>query len=81
MALMINATCSACDACLDECPNEAITAGRPYTINPDLCTECVGHYDEPECVAMCPVANCIVPDPAHVETREQLEEKFRRGAG
>lgn len=75
MALKISETCSACDACLSECPNDAITAGKRYSIDPDKCTECVGHYDTPECVEMCPVVGCIVPDPSHAETREQLEAK------
>lgn len=75
MALMITNICSACDACLSECPNEAITAGKIYSIDPEKCTECVGHYDTPECVEMCPVAGCIVPDPSYDETREQLEKK------
>jgi len=65
MALMILDTCSFCDACREECPNEAITAGKPYMIDPNLCSECVGFYDAPECVAMCPVDNCIVPNPSH----------------
>ncbi|WP_300365664.1 4Fe-4S binding protein, partial [Hydrogenimonas sp.] len=46
MALMITDECIACDACRDECPNGAIEEGDPiYIIDPDRCTECVGHYD------------------------------------
>ncbi|HLY96261.1 MAG TPA: YfhL family 4Fe-4S dicluster ferredoxin, partial [Sideroxyarcus sp.] len=46
-----------------------------YVIDPDKCTECVGHFDSPQCVEVCPV-DCIVPDPAHVESKEQLQAKF-----
>jgi ferredoxin len=61
MALKINAeTCTACTACEPECPNVAIRAkGGTYVINPDKCTECEGQFDEPQCVAVCPVDDCI----------------------
>jgi len=76
MALIINADCTACDACVAPCPNEAIKAGSPmYVIDPAKCTECVGAEDEPQCVAVCP-ADCIVPDPNHVESHDQLLAKF-----
>ncbi len=75
MALIINEDCIACDACVTECPNEAISEGDPiYVINPDLCTECVGFFDEPQCVEVCPV-DSIVPDPAHVESHDELLQK------
>ena len=75
---MITDECIACDACRPECPNDAISEGDPiYVINPDLCTECVGFYDEPQCVNVCPV-DCIVPDPNHQETKEELLEKKKR---
>jgi ferredoxin len=78
MALMINGDCTACDACVSPCPNEAIRAGNPiYVIDPQRCTECVGAHDESQCVAVCP-ADCIIPDPKNVETREQLEAKYQR---
>jgi len=78
MALIINDECIACDACVAECPNEAISEGDPiYVINPDLCTECVGFYDEPQCVDACPV-EAIVPDPDHRESKEELLEKKKR---
>lgn len=78
MAMLITATCSACNACLSECPTGAITAGKIYVIDPEVCVECVTFYDEPECVAMCPISNCIIPDPDHRETQEQLEEKAKK---
>ncbi|MBI5194382.1 MAG: YfhL family 4Fe-4S dicluster ferredoxin [Nitrospirae bacterium] len=78
MALYINEECIACAACLPECPNEAISEGDIYIIDPNKCTECVGHYDEPQCQAVCPVDNCINPDPNHNETKEELQSKYER---
>lgn len=76
MALMITEECINCAVCEPECPNEAITEGDPvYVIEPEKCTECVGHYDESQCVNVCPV-DCCVPDPNHQESRDQLMEKF-----
>ena len=78
MALVISEECINCDVCEPECPNEAISQGDDhYVINPSLCTECVGFFDEPQCVSVCPV-ECIQPDPAHPETKEQLQAKFNR---
>jgi ferredoxin len=48
-----------------------------YQINPDKCTECVGHFNEPQCQQVCPVA-CIPVDPTHIESREALEAKYQR---
>ena len=81
MALKITSACINCDVCEPVCPNHAIYQGvEIYEINPDLCTECVGHFDKPECVQICPVA-CIPLDPDHAETREQLEAKYLRLMG
>ena len=56
MALMITDECINCDVCEPVCPNDAIYEGEEiYEINPDLCTECVGHFDEPQCVEICPI--------------------------
>ena len=78
MALMINEECINCGACEPECPNQAIEAGEElYEIDPDKCTECVGHFDEQQCVAVCPTDACV-PDPDHKETREELEAKSRK---
>jgi ferredoxin len=77
MALLITDACINCDVCEPECPNSAISAGAEiYEIDPAKCTECVGHFDKPQCQIVCPV-DCIPNDPAHVETREQLEVKYR----
>jgi len=76
VALLITDECINCDVCEPECPNQAISQGAEiYVIDPKRCTECVGHFDEPQCVAVCPVA-CIPKDPDHEETREQLYEKY-----
>jgi len=48
MALMITDDCINCDVCEPECPNGAISPGEEiYRIDPNSCTECVGHYDTP----------------------------------
>ncbi|WP_295393120.1 YfhL family 4Fe-4S dicluster ferredoxin [uncultured Thiodictyon sp.] len=78
MALLITDECINCDVCEPECPNDAISQGdETYVINPDLCTECVGHYETSQCQEVCPV-DCIIKDPAHEETPEQLKAKFER---
>ena len=76
MALMITEECIVCGACESECPNEAITQGETiYEINPELCTECVGYYDEPQCKTLCPIDEAIIVNPAYNETREELLKK------
>lgn len=76
MALMITDECINCDVCEPECPNEAIYPGDEiYEIDPHLCTECVGHFDEPQCQQVCPV-DCIPHDPSHAESRDQLKAKY-----
>ncbi len=79
MAMMITEDCTACGVCVDECDvNNAISEGDPiYVIDPDLCTECVPYDDEPRCVSVCPV-DCIVPDPNHKETHDELVAKYKR---
>ncbi len=77
MALMITDECINCDVCEPECPNQAISMGDEfYVIAPDKCTECVGHFDEPQCVQVCPVA-CIPFNPDRVESKDQLWSKYR----
>lgn len=78
MALYITDECINCDVCEPECPNLAISMGPEiYQIDPQLCTECVGHFDTPQCVEVCPV-ECIPKDPDQVETTEQLQLKYAR---
>ena len=76
MALTITSECINCHVCEPECPYQAISMGEEfYVIDPARCTECVGHFGEPQCVQVCPV-ECIPVDPEHVETREQLQAKY-----
>lgn len=76
MALMITDECINCDVCEPECPNGAISQGEEiYVIDPNLCTECVGHFNTPQCQEVCPV-DCIPFNPDVVETKEQLFEKY-----
>ena len=81
MALKITEECINCDVCEPECPNEAISQGEEiYVIDPHRCTECVGHFAEPQCVKVCPV-DCIPLDPDFVETKEQLQAKYLKLTG
>lgn len=76
MALMITDECINCDVCEPECPNGAISQGEEiYVIDPHLCTECVGHFDTPQCQEVCPI-DCIPFNPDMRETKEQLHEKY-----
>src|SRR5436309_6101968 len=92
MATMITEECINCGACEPECPNIAIYAGGVqwelngeshdaisndlFYIVPEKCTECVGHFDQEQCAAVCPV-DCCVPNPADPESEEQLLAKAR----
>ena len=86
MSLLITEECINCDVCVPECPNEAIYFGENYekghpkwsevyVIDGDLCTECVGHFDEPQCQILCPV-DCIPLDPSHQESQQELVNKY-----
>ena len=78
MALLITDECINCDVCEPECPNNAIYMGELiYEIDPNLCTECVGHFDTPQCVEVCPV-DCIPVNPEHIESKQQLLEKYQQ---
>ena len=77
MALYITDECINCDVCESECPNIAIYQGQEiYEIDPARCTECVGHFDTPQCVVICPVA-CILTDPNRRESRQQLFDRYQ----
>lgn len=74
---MITDDCINCDVCEPECPNGAISMGPEiYVIEPRKCTECVGHFDVPQCQQVCPVA-CIPLNPEWVETHQQLLQKYQ----
>jgi ferredoxin len=92
MSTMITEECINCGACEPECPNTAIYAGGAayefngqtidalsndfYYIVPEKCTECVGHHEQEQCAAVCPV-DCCVPDPNHVENEELLYNRAK----
>ncbi len=77
MATMITEECINCGACEPECPNEAISEGEDiYVIDPARCTECVGHHDEEQCAAVCPV-DCCVPDPNNLEVEPALYDRAK----
>ncbi len=79
MAKTITEECISCGACEADCPNEAISQGDTvYVIDWEKCTECVGHFDKPQCLEVCPVDGVIIPDPAHAESREELQAKYAR---
>lgn len=81
MALKITDECINCDVCEPECPNEAIFQGEEiYEIETSKCTECVGHYDEPQCQLVCPV-DCIPLDEDNEESKEQLIIKYEKLTG
>ncbi|MED5523197.1 YfhL family 4Fe-4S dicluster ferredoxin [Gallaecimonas pentaromativorans] len=74
MTLSIDSDCINCDMCEPECPNKAITMGLAiYEIDPARCTECEGHYPEPQCVNACPI-DCI--SQGEVESKETLLARF-----
>jgi ferredoxin len=78
MSLKISDECINCDVCEPECPNGAISQGDEiYIIDPNLCTECVGHFDTPQCIEVCPV-DCIDKDPEHEESEDVLQAKYER---
>ncbi len=54
-------------------PQEPLSDEFYYIVH-NKCTECVGFHEEPQCAAVCPV-DCCVPDPDHVESKEELLEK------
>jgi ferredoxin len=81
MALKITDECINCDVCEPECPNDAISLGPlTYVIDPARCTECVGHFETSQCVAVCPV-DCIPLDPDHQESRDELMAKYKKLTG
>ncbi len=65
MAFKITEDCISCGACEPVCPVSAISEGESqFDIDPATCVECVGYFDEQQCVSVCPVDACV-PDPAH----------------
>jgi len=78
VSLLITDACINCDVCEPECPNGAISQGAEiYIIDPERCTECVGHFEAPQCVEVCPV-DCIVLNLERRESGEELQRKYLR---
>lgn len=76
MAYKITEDCICCGVCIFECKNNAISEGDTNCIiDTNKCTECVGFYSLPKCAEVCPVG-APEPDPNHVETKEQLLQKW-----
>ncbi|MDX8407299.1 MAG: YfhL family 4Fe-4S dicluster ferredoxin [Mariprofundaceae bacterium] len=81
MALIITDECINCAVCEPECPNLAIYEGEEiFEIDPDRCTECVGHFDEPQCQMVCPV-DCIPLNPERLESPDALQRKYEKLTG
>ncbi len=69
MSVIIDDTCITCDACLQQCPVNAIVDDehnplglKRYYVQPEKCVECVGIFDDPQCAAICPSIGCITWD-------------------
>jgi len=76
MTLKITQECINCDVCEPACPNLAIYQGELiYEIDPAKCTECVGHFETPQCQLVCPV-DCIEVDGERPESKEDLLAKY-----
>lgn len=77
MAFMVTDDCALCMACIEECPNEAITEGdNKVVIDPAKCTECVGFYAAQKCAEVCPSGACV-PDPNQKEDEAALMAKYQ----
>ena len=74
MSVRITEKCTACGACLWECPTQAILPGDPRpVVNQRSCTECYGFFGESQCVVVCqPKAIEVVQ-----EDVSQLRSRFR----
>lgn len=89
MSVIIDESCITCDACLQQCPVNAIvndtdnpTGENRYYVQPEKCIECVGIYDDPQCAAICPSIGCITWDmPFSKEFTEHFlnEELYKLG--
>ena len=79
MAMVIHDDCINCANCEPACPNKAISPGENiYVIDTQRCTECVGAFDQPQCIDVCPIEGCITIDPARIEPREVLLARYEQ---
>lgn len=73
MAYKISSDCQGCDICRPQCPTNAIQVeDGDFWINPVLCNNCEGFFDEPQCVVACAV-NVPIPYQA-IKGRSKLVE-------
>lgn len=80
MSVIIDESCITCDACLQNCPVNAIvddsenpTGENRYYVQPEKCVECVDIYDDPQCAAICPSIGCITWD---MPFTQEFDEHF-----
>jgi ferredoxin len=65
MTCTITDKCISCEVCLTQCPTGAIAKiNGTFSINPNLCNDCVGFYGVPQCIAICPTSGGCVPSVA-----------------
>ena len=77
MAMKISEECINCGNCEPDCPNTAISQGdSTYVVAADKCTECVGAFDAPKCVEVCPVEGCITVDASLNESHDVLQARY-----
>lgn len=76
MAVKITEECIYCGSCEPTCPNDAISPGDDYyEIDPARCTECLGFYEEQQCMTVCPT-DAIIPDDDHEDSKEELLRRY-----
>jgi len=69
---IVSSQCTNCTACEALCPNIAISErGGTFVIEPAKCTECIGHFDTPQCVAICPVDDTCIVDKSYPRYQAQ----------
>ncbi len=79
MSMVIHEDCINCGSCEPACPNDAISAGESiYLVDSEHCTECVGAFDNPQCVDACPIQDCIRVDPERAESKETLLARYQQ---
>ena len=63
MTYTITDQCIACERCLPYCPTGAINKKEngKFSIDPNLCNDCVGSYGVAQCMAGCPTFNGCTP--------------------
>ena len=63
MSLEIIESCVNCWACEPLCPNQAIYEAKPhFLIAADKCTECIGDFEDAQCVSICPIEGAILDE-------------------